>query len=235
MANLRFRAGSRRPALDLRNHRRSKRKPRYPIYHDFRSRGKEAEDSIARRVSDTFGPPFDSRPVCRPASYGRRGSRAKNLATRNGPSSALPIARPHRCESRSGLRGVRPGVTVTERATQVQHGCLGEPRYRQALDRQMLDNLPVFDQDYVGAMSQFLDAGLHRNRRRHAGCERHGAEETSAFSRRRAIQQGGQSIRIPIRRSFFAPRAEGRIEVITKPGSTAYHGHVRFSFLETII
>lgn len=123
------------------------------------------------------------------------------------------------------LAGVRQEVTVTERAAQVGT----EPSENLdtvSLDRQMLDNLPVFDQDYVGAMSQFLDAGSIAT----GGVTLvvNGMEQKNIGVSASAIQQ----VKInqnPYSAEFSRP-GRGRIEVITKPGSTAYHGAFNFLF-----
>lgn len=56
------------------------------------------------------------------------------------------------------LADVHAQVSVTESAAQVSTDA-AENLDTITLDRQMLDNLPIFDQNYVAAMSQFLDAG----------------------------------------------------------------------------
>lgn len=123
------------------------------------------------------------------------------------------------------LAGVRQEVTVTERATQVGTEA-SENLDTVSLDRQMLDNLPVFDQDYVGAMSQFLDAGSIAT----GGVTLvvNGMEQKNIGVSASAIQQ----VKInqnPYSAEFSRP-GRGRIEVITKPGSSAYHGTFDFLF-----
>ena len=56
------------------------------------------------------------------------------------------------------LADVKQELSVRGDATQVSTNT-SENLDSVALDRQMLDNLPVFDQDYIGTMSRFLDAG----------------------------------------------------------------------------
>jgi hypothetical protein len=53
---------------------------------------------------------------------------------------------------------VRQEITVQGEADTVSTEA-GENRDGVSLDRNMLDNLPVFDQDYVPAISQFHDPG----------------------------------------------------------------------------
>jgi Carboxypeptidase regulatory-like domain len=56
------------------------------------------------------------------------------------------------------LAGVHQAVTVSDSAAKVNTDS-SENLDTVTMDRQMMDNLPVFDQNYVAAMSQFLDAG----------------------------------------------------------------------------
>src|SRR5437879_3658707 len=56
------------------------------------------------------------------------------------------------------LANMRQEITVNETASQVNTES-SENLDVITLDRQLLDNLPIFDQNYVGAMSQFLDPG----------------------------------------------------------------------------
>ena len=123
------------------------------------------------------------------------------------------------------LAGVRQEVTVTERAAQVSTEA-SDNLDTVTLDRQMLDNLPVFDQDYVAAMSQFLDAGSIAT----GGVTLvvNGMEQKNIGVSASAIQQ----VKInqnPYSAEFSRP-GRGRIEVITKPGSQVYHGTFDFLF-----
>ena len=90
----------------------------------------------------------------------------------------------------------------------------------------MLDNLPVFDQNYVAAMSQFLDPGAVGT----GGVTLvvNGMEQKNIGVSASAIQQ----VKInqnPYSAEFSRP-GRGRIEVITKPGTQAYHGTINFVF-----
>jgi hypothetical protein len=94
------------------------------------------------------------------------------------------------------------------------------------LDRQSLDNLPIFDQDYVGAMTRFLDAGAVGT----GGVTLlvDGLEATRAGVSASAIQE----VKInqnPYSAEFSRP-GRGRIEILTKPGSQEYHGAFNFLF-----
>ena len=84
----------------------------------------------------------------------------------------------------------------------------------------MLDSLPVFDNDFVATMSQFLDAGSIGN----GGVTIvvNGMEVSALNVSASAMQQ----IRInqdPYSAEYSRP-GRGRIEILTKPGSQQYHG-----------
>jgi hypothetical protein len=82
----------------------------------------------------------------------RPGFGAVSVAVRVGSRSPAPL------RIQLKLARVRQEITVAAQAAPVSVEA-GENRDAVSLDRNMLDNLPVFDQDYVAAMSQFLDPG----------------------------------------------------------------------------
>jgi len=95
-----------------------------------------------------------------------------------------------------------------------------------ALGEQSLSNLPVFDQDYIGAMSRFLDPGSVGT----SGVSLvvNGMEVNTLGVSPSAIKE----IKInqdPYSAEFQRP-GRGRIEVTTKPGSPEYHGAFNFIF-----
>lgn len=123
------------------------------------------------------------------------------------------------------LADVRQEVTVNESATQVSTDA-SENLDTVTLDRQMLDNLPIFDQNYVAAMSQFLDPGSVGTNG--VTLVVNGMEQKNIGVSASAIQQ----VKInqnPYSAEFSRP-GRGRIEVITKPSSQAYHGTFNFLF-----
>lgn len=120
---------------------------------------------------------------------------------------------------------VRQVMTVTETAAQVSTSAT-ENLDTVTLDRDMLDNLPIFDQNYVSAISQFLDPGAVGT----GGVTLivNGMEQKNIGVSASAIQQ----VKInqnPYSAEFSRP-GRGRIEVITKPSSPQYHGTVNFLF-----
>lgn len=87
-----------------------------------------------------------------------------------------------------------------------------------------LRKLPVFDQDYVGALSRFLDAASGSS----GGITLivDGVEMKSAG----VSASGIQEVRVnndPYSAEFSRP-GRGRIEIITKPGSPVFHGEANF-------
>ncbi|MDR3702399.1 MAG: TonB-dependent receptor [Candidatus Sulfopaludibacter sp.] len=123
------------------------------------------------------------------------------------------------------LAGVRQEVTVSESAGQVSTDSADNLDV-VTMDRQMMDNLPVFDQNYVAAMSQFLDPGSIGT----GGVTLvvNGMEQRNVGVSASAIQQ----VKInqnPYSAEFSRP-GRGRIEVITKPASQVYHGTFDFLF-----
>src|SRR3977135_4299031 len=114
---------------------------------------------------------------------------------------------------------MRQAVTVNGAPAQVSTDS-GDNLDVAAIDREMMSNLPVFDQNYVGAMSQFLDAGaigtggvtLVVN-----GMEQRNIGVTASAIQEVKINQNPYS-------AEFSRPGRGRIEVITKPASQVYHG-----------
>lgn len=99
------------------------------------------------------------------------------------------------------------------------------------LDRQGLEHLPIFDQDYVGTMSRFLDAS---------------SVATGGVT---LVVDGLESTRVPVSASAiqevkinqnpysaeFSRPGRGRIEIITKPGSQEYHGTLNVLFRDYLL
>jgi hypothetical protein len=95
-----------------------------------------------------------------------------------------------------------------------------------ALSEQSLSNLPVFDQDYLGAMSRFLDPGSVGTNG--VSLVVNGMEVNNLGVSPSAIKE----IKInqdPYSAEYQRP-GRGRIEVTTKPGSPEYHGTFNFIF-----
>ena len=128
------------------------------------------------------------------------------------------------------LATVRQEVTVNEDTTQVNTDTTQNMDVI-AMDRQSLDDLPIFDQDYVGTMSNFLDSNMVGTSGTALVVD--GMEGTSAGVTTSAVQE----VRInqnPYAAEFARP-GRGRIEIITKPGEPQYHGAFNFLFRDYVL
>src|SRR5262249_20895952 len=100
-----------------------------------------------------------------------------------------------------------------------------ENRDVAAVDRQALDNLPIFDQDIVATMSRFLDSSSLRTNGSTLiadGIQGSGAVSASAIQTVTINQN-------PYSAEYNRP-GRARIEITTKPGSSEYHGTLNFLF-----
>jgi hypothetical protein len=93
-----------------------------------------------------------------------------------------------------------------------------------------LRKLPVFDQDYIAALTPFLDASAGSSGGVTIIVD--GVEMKSAGVSASAIQE----VRVnndPYSAEFTRP-GRGRIEIITKPGTPVFHGEANFIFRDAI-
>ena len=93
-----------------------------------------------------------------------------------------------------------------------------------------LRKMPVFDQDYIAALTPFLDASAGSSGGLTIIVD--GVEMKSAGVSASAIQE----VRVnndPYSAEFNRP-GRGRIEIITKPGSPVFHGEANFIFRNSI-
>src|SRR5262249_43727469 len=105
-------------------------------------------------------------------------------------------------------------IAVSETPSQVNTEAGGNFDANTA-DRQMLNNLPSLDQDYVGMMSRFLSAGATGT----GGVTLivDGMEVTKAGVSASAIQEGKINNN-PYSAEYSRP-GRGRVEILTQPGS----------------
>jgi outer membrane receptor protein involved in Fe transport len=123
------------------------------------------------------------------------------------------------------IASLRQETTVTSTPSQISTEA-SDNKDTVALSEQTLSNLPVFDQDYIGAMSRFLDPGsigtngvsLIVN-----GMEVNNLGVSPSAIKEIKINQDPYS-------AEYARPGRGRIEVTTKPGSPEYHGTFNFIF-----
>jgi hypothetical protein len=100
-----------------------------------------------------------------------------------------------------------------------------------SVDQNLLENVPVFDQDFVTAMSVFLDAGAIGT----SGVQTivNGVEVTSVTVSASAVQE----VRInqnPYSAEYGRP-GRGGLEIITKEAASDYHGTLNFIFRDSVL
>ena len=99
-----------------------------------------------------------------------------------------------------------------------------------AIDRNALDRIPVFDQDYIAAMSRFLDdnaIGTNGVSLVVNGIEANGPGVTPSAVQEVRINNNPYSAR-------FSRPGRARLEIITKGGSPQYHGSLNFLFRDSV-
>jgi carboxypeptidase family protein/TonB-dependent receptor-like protein len=128
------------------------------------------------------------------------------------------------------LASLRQEVTVRNQAAEVTTGAASNSD-AVTIDQAMLDSLPVFDQDFIGTVSRFLDAGALGNGG--ATIVVNGMEVSALRVSASAVQQ----IKInqdPYSAEYARP-GRGRIEILTKPGSSEYHGEANLFFRDAAL
>src|SRR5215469_1273068 len=128
-----------------------------------------------------------------------------------------------------GLAGRREEVTVSGEAANVSTESTSNRNAIRA-NQQALQNIPVFDMDYVTTISSFLSQGdiatggvtLVVD-----GLEANGLGVTPSAIQEVKINQDPYS-------AEFSRPGRGRIEVITNPGMPEYHGNFNFLFRDSV-
>jgi Carboxypeptidase regulatory-like domain len=98
------------------------------------------------------------------------------------------------------------------------------------VDRDALDRVPVFDQDYITTMSRFLDdnaTGTNGVTLVVNGIEANGPGVTPSAVQEVKINNNPYSAR-------FSRPGRARLEIVTKGASSAYHGSLNFLFRDSI-
>jgi hypothetical protein len=105
-----------------------------------------------------------------------------------------------------------------------------ENQNANAIDRNALDRVPVFDQDYITTMSRFLDdnaTGTNGVTLVVNGIEANGPGVTPSAVQEVKINNNPYSAR-------FSRPGRARLEIITKGGSPNYHGSVNSMFRDSV-
>ncbi len=99
-----------------------------------------------------------------------------------------------------------------------------------SIDRDALDRIPVFDQDYITTMSRFLDdnaTGTNGVTLVVNGIEANGPGVTPSAVQEVRINNNPYSSR-------FSRPGRARLEIITKGGTPDYHGSLNFMFRDSV-
>src|SRR5215472_18196565 len=98
------------------------------------------------------------------------------------------------------------------------------------LDRNALDRVPVFDQDYISTISRFLDStgsGTNGVTLIVNGVEANGPGVTASAIQEVKVNQNPYS-------PLFARPGRARLEITTKSGTSDFHGSLNFLFRDSI-
>jgi len=120
---------------------------------------------------------------------------------------------------------VATGVNVPLVSTETS-----ENQNNNAMDRDALDRVPVFDQDYITTMSRFLDdnaIGTNGVSLVVNGIEANGPGVTPSAIQEVKINNNPYSAR-------FSRPGRARLEIVTKGGSADYHGSLNFMFRDSV-
>ena len=183
----------------------------------------QQEELLLRTRTDSTGNfYFDN---LRPGSYQlvvqnpgfRETSTALNLGAK--PVTGVRIVLPVFVASEEV--GVQAGTSVPQVSTDI-----AQNQNANTIDRDALNRVPVFDQDYITTMSRFLDdnaTGTNGITLVVNGVEANGPGVTASAIQEVKINQNPYS-------AFFSRPGRARLEIVTKSGTPRYHGSVNFMF-----
>ncbi len=120
---------------------------------------------------------------------------------------------------------VATGINVPTVSTETS-----ENQNNNAIDRDALDRVPVFDQDYITTMSRFLDdnaTGTNGVTLVVNGIEANGPGVTPSAVQEVKINNNPYSAR-------FSRPGRARLEIVTKSGTPTYHGSLNFMFRDSV-
>jgi Carboxypeptidase regulatory-like domain len=105
-----------------------------------------------------------------------------------------------------------------------------ENQNSNTVNREALDRVPVFDQDYITTMSRFLDdnvTGTNGVPLVVNGIEANGPGVTASAVQEVRINQNPYSAR-------FSRPGRARLEIVTKSGTSNFHGSLNFLFRDSV-
>jgi Carboxypeptidase regulatory-like domain len=181
--------------------------------------GQTTADAVGAFHFDNV-PPGKYTMECR--AEGFRDTRIAAVVT-NKRFTPIRIAMPISVETESVT--VATGVNVPMVSTETS-----ENQSVNAIDRNALDRVPVFDQDYITTMSRFLDdnaTGTNGVTLVVNGIEANGPGVTPSAVQEVKINNNPYSAR-------FSRPGRARLEIVTKSGSPAYHGSLNFMFRDSV-
>jgi hypothetical protein len=140
-------------------------------------------------------------------------------------------------EARPQIRIVLPVATVTQEVTvgasdnaaQVSTE-ISQNQSSNSIDRDALDRLPVFDQDYITTMSRFLDAdatGANGVTLVVNGVEANGPGVTASAIQSVKINQNPYT-------ALYSRPGRARVEITTKGGTPQLHGSANFLYRDSL-
>jgi hypothetical protein len=140
-------------------------------------------------------------------------------------------------KGRSPLRIILPVAGVQEQVTvgasdsspQVNTE-IDQNQNNNSIDRDALDRLPVFDQDYITTMSRFLDSdatGTNGVTLVVNGAEANGPGVTASAIQSVKINQNPYS-------ALYSRPGRARIEITTKGGTSQFHGSANFLYRDSV-
>src|SRR5580704_12630884 len=129
------------------------------------------------------------------------------------------------------IAGVQEQVTVAASDTSAQVSTeIGQNQNGNSLDRDALDRLPVFDQDYITTLSRFLDpdaTGTNGVTLVVNGVEANGPGVTPSAVQNVKINQNPYS-------ALFSRPGRARIEITTAGGTPKLHGSANFLYRDSL-
>jgi hypothetical protein len=129
------------------------------------------------------------------------------------------------------IAGVQEQVTVAASDTSAQVSTeIGQNQNGNSLDRDALDRLPVFDQDYITTLSRFLDpdaTGTNGVTLVVNGVEANGPGVTASAIQNVKINQNPYS-------ALFSRPGRARIEITTAGGTPKLHGSANFLYRDSL-